>query len=51
VPVLHEESIVGGLVVSRRAPGEFTVDVVEILKTFATQSALAIQAHGCSTRS
>ena len=43
IPLLHEERIVGGLVVSRRTPGEFTVEVVEILKTFATQSALAIQ--------
>src|SRR5439155_53889 len=33
----------GGLVVTRRMPGEFALEVVEILKTFATQSALAIQ--------
>ena len=43
IPLLHEERIVGGLVVSRRTPGEFTAEVVEILQTFATQSALAIQ--------
>jgi signal transduction histidine kinase len=43
VPMLHEERIVGGLVVTRRAPGAFSVEVVEILRTFATQSALAIQ--------
>jgi GAF domain-containing protein len=43
IPLLHEERIVGGLVVSRRTPGEFTAEVVEILKTFATQSALAIR--------
>jgi GAF domain-containing protein len=43
IPLLHENRIVGGLVVSRRTPGEFTAEVVEILKTFATQSALAIQ--------
>jgi GAF domain-containing protein len=43
IPLLHEERIVGGLVVTRRTPGEFTGEVVEILKTFATQSALAIQ--------
>jgi signal transduction histidine kinase len=43
VPLLHEERLVGGLVVTRRTPGEFTAEVVEILKTFATQSALAIQ--------
>ncbi len=43
IPLLHEERIVGGLVVSRRTPGAFTAEVVEILTTFATQSALAIQ--------
>ena len=43
IPLLHEDRIVGGLVVTRRRPGAFTAEVVEILKTFATQSALAIQ--------
>ena len=43
VPLLNEERLVGGLVVTRRTPGDFTVDVIELLKTFATQSALAIQ--------
>ena len=33
----------GALVVRRRAPGEFAPEVVELLQTFATQSALAIQ--------
>jgi GAF domain-containing protein len=43
VPLLHEEQLVGGLVVTRRAPGAFTAEVVGLLRTFATQSALAIQ--------
>jgi GAF domain-containing protein len=43
VPLLREERILGGLVVSRRMPGEFAPEVVSVLKTFATQSALAIQ--------
>ena len=43
IPLLHEERIVGGLVVNRRTPGEFTAETVELLKSFATQSALAIQ--------
>src|SRR5262249_50954282 len=30
-------------VVTRRVPGAFTVEVVDLLRTFATQSALAIQ--------
>jgi two-component system, NtrC family, sensor kinase len=43
IPLLHEERTVGGLVVTRRRPGAFTAEIVEILRTFATQSALAIQ--------
>jgi signal transduction histidine kinase len=43
VPLLHEEQLVGGLVVTRRAPGAFTAEVAGLLRTFATQSALAIQ--------
>src|SRR6185295_7289022 len=43
IPLLHEECTVGGLVVTRRRPGAFTAEIVEILRTFATQSALAIQ--------
>jgi signal transduction histidine kinase/HAMP domain-containing protein len=43
VPMLREDRIVGGLVVSRRTPGQFPPETVELLKTFANQSALAIQ--------
>jgi signal transduction histidine kinase len=43
VPLLREGRILGGLVVSRRTPGAFAPEVVSVLKTFATQSALAIQ--------
>ena len=43
VPLLHEGRVVGGLAVMRRVPGEFPADIVELLQTFATQSALAIQ--------
>ena len=43
VPLLREGHVVGGLVVNRTTPGEFPSEVVELLKTFATQSALAIQ--------
>jgi GAF domain-containing protein/anti-sigma regulatory factor (Ser/Thr protein kinase) len=43
IPLLHEAHLVGGLVVTRRASGAFGAEVVELLKTFATQSALAIQ--------
>jgi signal transduction histidine kinase len=43
VPLLREERIIGGLVVRRKPTGEFRPEVVELLKTFATQSVLAIQ--------
>jgi signal transduction histidine kinase/CheY-like chemotaxis protein len=43
VPLLREDRILGGLVVNRKAPGEFSADVVDLLTAFATQSALAIQ--------
>jgi hypothetical protein len=43
VPLLREDRIIGGLVVNRRQPGEFAPDVIDLLRTFATQSALAIQ--------
>ncbi len=43
VPLIAEDEVVGALVVNRRAPGEFPARTVELLSTFATQSALAIQ--------
>ncbi len=43
VPLLREDRIIGALVVRRKSTGEFRPEVIELLKTFATQSALAIQ--------
>jgi signal transduction histidine kinase len=43
VPLMREERIVGGLVVWRREPGKFSVEVVNLLQTFATHSVLAIE--------
>jgi two-component system, NtrC family, sensor kinase len=43
VPLLREEQVIGVLAVTRKTPGEFEPDVVRLLSTFATQSALAIQ--------
>ena len=43
IPLLREDRIIGGLVVRRKSPGAFQPEVVDLLKTFATQSALAIQ--------
>jgi len=42
VPLLREQQIMGGLTVWRRKSGEFAPEVVNLLQTFATQSALAI---------
>src|SRR5262249_57149679 len=42
-PLLRSEDIVGMLVVRRRTPGEFAKNTVDLIKTFAAQSALAIQ--------
>jgi signal transduction histidine kinase len=43
VPLLREQQIMGALTVWRRTPGSFAPEVVNLLQTFATQSALAIQ--------
>ena len=43
VPLMREQQIMGGLTVWRRQVGEFEPEVVNLLQTFATQSALAIQ--------
>src|SRR5262249_11339275 len=43
IPMLREDQLIGGLTVARKTPGEFSPEVIELLKTFATQSALAIQ--------
>jgi signal transduction histidine kinase len=43
VPLIDVEKIVGALVVRRKQPGELPDDVVDLLRTFAAQSVLAIQ--------
>jgi len=43
VPLVREDQIIGALLVLRKAAGPFAPEAVELLKTFATQSALAIQ--------
>ena len=42
IPLFREERLLGGLVIARRERGRFSPDVVALLQTFATQSALAI---------
>jgi signal transduction histidine kinase len=43
VPLLRDDRVIGGLVVGRKAPGLFPAGVIDLLTTFANQSALAIQ--------
>lgn len=43
VPLLREQRILGALTVWRKETGSFSPQVVNLLQTFATQSALAIQ--------
>ena len=42
-PLLRGEDIVGILVVRRRTPGQFARNTVDLVKTFAAQSAVAIE--------
>ncbi len=43
VPLFHKEKIIGMLAVRRKTTGEFQPETVDLLQTFAAQSALAIQ--------
>ncbi len=43
VPLVREDNLLGALLVTRKTPGAFAPEVVDLLKTFATQSAMAIQ--------
>src|SRR6516225_9088628 len=43
VPMLRPDNIVGGLVVRRKTPGEFSKSTIDLLQTFADQSVVAIQ--------
>jgi GAF domain-containing protein/anti-sigma regulatory factor (Ser/Thr protein kinase) len=43
VPLLREARLIGSLIVTRNTPGRFADDVIALLQTFATQSAIAIQ--------
>jgi signal transduction histidine kinase len=43
VPLVREGHLLGGLTVIRKVTGEFAPEVIDLMRTFATQSALAIQ--------
>ena len=42
-PLLHEQDVLGGLVVARREAGEFSKEIVSLIESFATQSAIAVR--------
>ncbi|PYN91223.1 MAG: histidine kinase, partial [Candidatus Rokuibacteriota bacterium] len=41
IPLLREDHLIGGLTVNKNTPGDFSPQVIDLLKTFAGQSALA----------
>jgi len=43
VPLLREEQVVGALMIRRRTPGAFGKSIIDLMQSFASQSALAIQ--------
>ncbi len=43
VPLLREDSLVGGLVICRKTPGAFAAETVDLVQTLANQSVLAIE--------
>ncbi len=43
VPMVREGRLIGCLGVTRNRPGDFPAETIELLRTFVTQSALAIQ--------
>jgi signal transduction histidine kinase len=43
VPLLRDEQIIGALIVRRARTGAFSPDIVNLMQSFASQSALAIQ--------
>ena len=43
VPLMHDNKVLGALVVGRNSPGEFPKETVDLLLTFSSQSVLSIQ--------
>jgi GAF domain-containing protein len=40
IPMQRKDELIGGLTVHKKTPGAFAPEVIELLQTFATQSAL-----------
>ena len=43
VPLIREDQVMGALAIARTQPGEFPRQVIDLMTTFASQSALAMQ--------
>jgi signal transduction histidine kinase len=43
VPLLREDSLIGGLVICRKTPGAFAGETINLVQTLANQSVLAIE--------
>ncbi len=43
IPLVREDQLMGALTVNKKTPGDFSSEVIALLRTFASQSALAIQ--------
>jgi signal transduction histidine kinase len=43
VPLMSEDEVIGVLGVTSKTPGQFAPEIIRLLSTFATQSALALQ--------
>jgi len=43
IPLLREDHLIGGLTINKKTPGDFSLAVIDLLKTLANQSALAIE--------
>lgn len=46
IPLVREARLLGGLIILRRVRGVFSPEIVAVLQTFATQSALAVHNAG-----
>ena len=42
VPLLHQDEVIGALVVRRNHPGAFSPEIIRLLEAFAAQSAIAV---------
>ena len=42
VPLLHQDEVIGALIVRRNQPGAFSPEIVRLIEAFAAQSAIAV---------